>query len=264
MRRRGLLALAVLLLGAPADAPAQPANSQASQIPPEVPAPSDEARAFFETLSTHVLTDELLTTAIERMPGGSAAPVDEIIEPLFARGERVPAWESQGIDLHAIVAARPGGLAGNMLQSENEFGPSFSYYVDLPIEAFIPSNWVLVGRRGAPVAGNVAVEVGRISPKVILVQRVSYQRRGRAYCEIRTESRLYADRDVQATEADMISVFMAMRILQRGERTRVCQSVIELESGRYGARVFDAEGYRLPAIEQMVQPMRIVPFAQPR
>jgi hypothetical protein len=265
MHRLGRLALSALLACTPVGLSAQPSDPSAGQIPPDALVPNAQVEAFFQVVASHPLTDELLATMIQRMPGGSAAPMDDVIEPLFARGEQVSGWDATGVDLGAIVARRAGGIDGNMLRGSTQTGPTYAYVGDRPIETLIPREWVLVGQRGGPVVGeSINVEISRISPKVILAERVSYRRHGKAACRADVESRLYADPAVSASELDGIAVIITMRQLARADRSRICEVVVEAGPGRYTARLFDADGYRLPALDRDMPAMEIVPFAPPR
>lgn len=257
------LALALALLAA-APAAAQPAPSERPAIPADALVPNDQARMLFEVLASNVMTDEMVETMIREALGGDARPIDNVIAQALSPGELVANWQSSGIDLLPVVAAREGGLAGQMAEGTGRFGPLFFYFVDGPIEAFVPSEWVLVGRRGAAFSGEtVEVGIAHISPKVILAERIAYRRQGNAYCRVRTESRLYADPAVAASEADMIAVIITMRSLAEIERRGMCELVEEAGPGLYRTRLFDEAGHRLAASEGpetfQIVPRRPVP-----
>jgi hypothetical protein len=248
---------ALLLLAWPAAGQPGP-TGQEPAVPAEVFSPSAEAHAVFEALSTHVMTDEMLDTAIAAT-SANTRPMDEIVERSFARGEQVRDWQGQGIDVRAAVAARDGGLTGNMVTGPTQFGPAFVYYEDRPIDAFVSPEWVLVARRGAPFEGDIVqVEIGRLSPKVILAERIAYRQQGRAYCRVQAESRLYADPAVSPAEFDTIAVMMAMRSLRVLDQRSMCEVTEETGPGEYRTRIFDAEGYRLTAFDR-AGTFRIVP-----
>lgn len=252
------LIAALALLAAP-PAAAQPASPGQPGFPADTLAPNEQARALFDALPSHVMTDEMVETMIREALGGDARPMDEVIEQILAPGELVSGWQDSGIDLLPVIAAREGGLAGNMAEAAGQFGPTLVYLVDRPIESLVRPEWVLVGRRGGPFSGdNVQVAISHISPKVILAERIAYRRQGNAYCAAQTESRLYADPAVSASEADMIAVMITMRSLATIERRGMCEVVEEVGPGQYRTRLFDVAGHRLPAAEGP-ETFRIVP-----
>lgn len=248
MSGRGLLAALVLLAAVPAAA--QPAISDPPPIPADALVPNEEARALFEALPSHVMTDESIEATVQAMPADVSRAMDDIVSQALASGELVPGWQETGVDLLPAIAARDGGLAGNMTEGPGQFGPDLVYFVDRPIESLAAPEWVLVGRRGASVSGDhVQTAIGRLSPKVILATRIVYRRQGNAYCQARSEARLYADPAVAASEADMIAVIITMRSLAAIERLGVCEVVEQAAPGQYRTRLFDSAGHRLPAAE---------------
>jgi hypothetical protein len=256
---RGWIAALTLLAAVPGAAqPPAPAP-----LPPAALAPNEGARTAFEALASNALTDEMIGTMIEQALGGNTGPIDDVIERGLAPGELVPGWQASGIDLLPLVAARDGGLAGNMAEGIGQFGADRFYFVDRPIESLVSPQWVLVGRRGAAFSGeNVQVGFAHVSPKVILAARVAYRRQGNAYCRTRTESRLYADPAVAASQLDWIALVMAMRSLAAVERRGLCEVVEEAGPGLYRTRLFDEQGHRLPGAEGP-DTFRIVPRLAP-
>jgi hypothetical protein len=207
------------------------------------------------------MTDAMLDAMIQSMPANATRGIEDSIGQILAPGETVSNWQNTGVDPLPVVAAREGGLAGNMVEEAGQFGPSQVYFVDRQIESLVRPEWVLVARRGAPFSGdNIQVAIGRISPKVILAERIAYRRQGNAYCQMRGESRLYADPAVAASQADMIALIITMRSLATIERRGMCEVVEEAGPGRYRTRLFDVEGHRLPAAEGP-ETFRIVPRA---
>ena len=109
---RGLIAALALLAAAPSAA--QTAPSAPAPIPEEMLAPNEQARALFEALPSNVMTDEMIETMFRSIPAEAARGMDAAVEQILAPGELVPGWRTSGIDLLPAIAAREGGLAGNM------------------------------------------------------------------------------------------------------------------------------------------------------
>jgi len=263
VRRAGLsrlAATALAALAAPAGAaqpaqPEQPAPSALPPIPAEVLAPDEEAAAILQSAAERPIS-------LEDMSGVSAeiaASLDAFTDQILARGEQVSGWQSLGVDLREAVRARDGGLTANMALGSNEFGFERTYFADEPFDTLVPREWVLIGRHGQPVHGeDVQVEISKIGPKVFLAERVAYRRQRNALCRVRSEARFYADPAVPATQADTIALLFGLRTLPALDRRGYCQVYEEREPGVYVTRSFDSEGYRLPALELILTPIRIV------
>jgi hypothetical protein len=253
---RGLVAALALLAAAPAAA--QSDRPSHSTVPPALLVPSEQARSFFEALRLHPMSDEMMERVIQ---GGTARPMDEVIEQMFARGPAVPDWQNLGVDEDVIVAGLGGGPAAYMTEGANEYGPVYGYFIDRPLENVLPPEWVLIGRRGTTLLnGPIQISVSHVSPKVVLVERTTSSRHGRAACRELAESRLYADPSAPATEIDAVAVIFAMRTLAALEHRRLCSVVENLGQGDYRGRYFDFEGHSLAAFDHGSPRFRIVPF----
>ena len=249
------LALA-LLLAAPAPAFGQVSDTQA--IPSEVLAPNAEAQEVFEALRQQPATGDLLAGLTTEQ----TAPVDAIISELFRRGETVADWQRQGVNMRAVLAALPGGTGAHMSEATTEFGPYRVYPSDLPVESLVPRDWFLIGRHGERrEGGTVGIQIGRISPKVILVSRVGFEEIGNASCTLHSQTLLYADPTVTASEMDQIAVVMTMRALPAMDRQPFCVVAEESGPGVYRPRHFDREGRRLVGQDESGMRFRILPRA---
>jgi hypothetical protein len=258
MGRLGRVGLAILLLGGFSSLQAQPSDSPHPQIPPDVLVPNAEAQAFFEVLRGQPLTRDLLAG----LTAEQAAPVDTIIADMFRRGETVANWQRQGVNMRAILSALPGGADAHMSEATGRFGLSRVYPGDPPVETLIPRDWFLVGRYGERGDGGVVgIQIGRISPKVIMVARVGAEELGNASCTLHMQTFLYADPTVPASEMDTVATTMTMRMLPEFDRQPFCGIAEQSGPGVYLTRYFDREGRRLPAQDANSPSFRIVPRA---
>jgi hypothetical protein len=255
--------LAALALLAAAPGMAQSAPSAPGAFPAEVLVPNEEARATFELLETNPPSGDPLAG----LPAEEAGPIDAVIRQMALPGEQVTGWPDVGVDLDAIVAARAGGASAAMTSAANPYGVQRTYFADRPIESIVPAGWVLIGRRGdAFEGGSVNIEIGNISPKLIMVMRVDYGRRGRMRCQRRTETRVYSNPNVAATEADSIAYVMTLRLGALIDGMNICFGTEEREPGVYVTRPFDSTGRRLPALDAAQPSFRIAsvePFPPP-
>jgi len=252
-----LASLGALVFFVAAPVAAEPASAPEA-IPPEVLAPNEEARQFFEAIEANPLSGE----RVAEIPAERMAPLDSLMTAAFARGERVPDWQTLGVDVRAAASERDGGLASNMLESTNEFGLERTYFGDLTFESVVPAGFRLVARAGEEVGGdNVDVQIGHVSPKAILVMRIELEGRGRMECERRSDIRIYADPGVSASQMDVIAVMVVLRTYFMPNRPLLCYGALEQRPGQYVVRAFDSEGYRIPGAEDDARPFRIVPRA---
>ena len=258
MRLLRCWALAALLLAAPAAAPGQPPASGTQDIPAEVLAPNAEMEAIFESLRERPATGDTLAGITPEQ----AAPMDAIIAPLFMRGETVADWQNQGVNVRALIAGRPGGATAQMFVGTAPFGPYRIYPGDAPIDSLIPAQWVLIGRHGERREGGVMqVEIARISPKVIMIERVGLEELGNATCRLHGQSLFYADPAMPASEMDLIALVMSLRLLPEMHRQALCAVLEERAPGAYGSRYFDRSGRRVPQLDTQSVTLRLAPRA---
>ncbi|MDQ4087037.1 MAG: hypothetical protein M3177_03335 [Pseudomonadota bacterium] len=240
---------------------AAPVRSQPEadrQIPAELLMPDQEAQSFIAALEADPLEGEEL----DALPAEAMEPMEPFLTAMFERGERVENWQQIGVDIERIVAAREGGLAGNMTEATNPFGVQRTYFTDRPLSSILPPQLRLLARYGPTVAGEgVRLEIANVGPRTLLVMRARYQRQGLARCQVMTETFLYSDPSIAATQADMGSVMLGLVFARRTDALGLCFTVEEREPERYVYRSFDRAGHRLPQLDAGQPPLRIVPFA---
>jgi len=253
LRLKGVLALALLVVAAPALA--QPPD-EAEGYPPEMLLPDAEAAAFFEAAQA----DPDLGGLLEDLPADAAGAMDAVIREFIAPGEQAPGWPDIGADIGAVVAARASGPEGIVSDAVHPFGVLRTYFADRPIDAMVPGGWVIVGRHGEPFEGaNVVIEIGHISPKLLMVMRVDYAHRGRMRCQQRAQTQIYANPRIAASQADTVSYMMARRLAADSGAMSLCFGADEREPGLYVTRVYDRTGRRIPGMDNGQPPFRIVP-----
>ncbi len=254
--RRGLAAAAILALLA---GPARSQELPGDEIPAELLAPDDDAQSLFEGLESGLITEEVLSSIAD---GEMAEMFDGVLAGRMTRGERVENWQDRGVDLEQEAAARTGGLAGNMTDAASHFGVQRTYFVGHPLETLLAPDLQPIGRYGPVVEGaDIDIEIGHVSPRLVMVMRAENRRVGRAYCSHRTETILYSDPRIAATQADTIAFFSIRHIAERFDRLGICFGTEETEPGVYVTRTFDREGHRLPQMDEDQPLFRIVPFA---
>jgi hypothetical protein len=244
-----------LALLAPVPLHSQPAQDAATSTVDQ-PISDEEARALFEAAEAQPLSGAFFA----QMPAEITAQFDAGFLEVAAPGERMPGWPDVGTNLDSIVAAREGGAAASMTHSTGPAGILRTYFADRPFEAIVPAGWVLVGQHGERFDGrHINIEAGHMSPKVILLMRVDYSLRGRMRCHERSETRIYANPDVPASDTDAMALISALALATRIDRMGLCYGADEREPGVYVTRYYDREGHRLPELDAQQQPFRILP-----
>jgi len=149
-----------------------------------------------------------------------------------------------------------------MTEATSPFGPYRVYPGDLPIESVVSRDWFLVGRHGERrEGGTISIQIGRMSPKLILVTRVGEEELGNASCTLHLQTFLYADPALPASEMDQIALIMTLRLLPQLDRQPACIVSEETGPGLYRPRHYDREGRRLVGQDENGMPFRIVPRA---
>ena len=262
-RRRKLEALAALLLTAPATACDQPPTPLVQHPAREQPArellaPNAEVQALFERLRERPATDP---SALGRSPE-QAAQLEPIISDIFQRGELITNWQRQGVGFQRLLAAQPGGAEANMLAGTGPFGRYHVYPGDPAVSSLIPAEWHLVARYGERRDdGRIQVEVVRISPMLIKVERLGLELVGNATCRLHGQIQIFADPAVRASGTDLLALGFDMRAQQELDRHEVCSLAEERAPGVYASRLFDRAGNRLSNAEANLGTFRIVPRA---
>jgi hypothetical protein len=254
MALRGALA-AVAVFATAVSAPNVAAAVEPSGFPPETLAPNQEAIEFFAVIEDLLRRGEPLPDYSSEI----ARAFEPVMAEMLIRGERDPNWTTRGVDIHEVVAALAGGAGANSLSMQEEFGPAQVLLLDAPIDSVVPRGWALVGSFGELRSADIVhTEFSRISPKLMLAERVAYRRQGNALCRSRAQTRLYADPAVRASEADTIAYFAVRHLASRAELNRICSVFVERGPGIYQDEAFDEDGYRLPRLDAD-QPYSIVP-----
>jgi hypothetical protein len=256
-------ALAALLLTAPATACDQPPTPLVQQPAREQPsrealAPNADVQALFERLRERPATDP---SALERSPQ-QAAQLEPVISDIFRRGETVTGWQRQGVGFQRLLAAQPGGAEANMLVGTGPFGRYHVYPGDPAVSSLIPAEWDLVARYGERRNdGRIQVEVVRISPMLVKVERLGLELVGNATCRLHGQILIFADPAIPASRADLTVLGFDMRARQELDRFQVYSIAEEQVPGVYASRLFDRNGSRLSNAEANIGTFRIVPRA---
>ena len=181
----------------------------------------------------------------------------ELLEP----GEPVAGWREMGVDILAELAAREGGLAGDLLRDEDQEVPTVS---DLSGTAAPDlSGFSRLVLRADPPGGANERGFTSFAPGVWLEMAGQRTRRGKALCYAGM-SGLTLHSKVPVTEQTIDELFptiVAVSLIDRLASREFC-IVYERAGEGYRARSFLPDGRTLPALDAMPTVLRIMPASE--
>lgn len=181
----------------------------------------------------------------------------ELLEP----GDPVPGWREMGVDILAELAAREGGLAGNLLRDEDQEVPTVT---DLSGTATPDlSGFSRLVLRAVPPGGANERGFTSFAPGVWLEMAGQRTQRGKALCYAGM-SGLTLHSKVPVTEQTIDELFptiVAVSMIDRLASREFC-IVYERVSEGYRTRSFLPDGRALPALDAEPTVLRIMPASE--
>lgn len=186
-----------------------------------------------------------------------ATLVAELLEP----GEPVPDWREMGVDILAELAAREGGLAGNLLRDEDEEMPTVT---DLSGTAAPDlSGFSRLVLRADPPGGANEKGFTSFAPGVWLEMAGQRTQRGKALCYAGMSGlTLHSTMPVtEQTVNELFPIIVAVSLVDRLASREIC-NVYERVGEGYRARSFLPDGRALPALDAEPTMLRIMPASE--
>lgn len=227
-------------------------------------------------------------SALDRLWSGMEVQVDSLWSELRPEIEKQRAhyfaptgspdshWAEAGVDMAALLARAPGGVAGNVLYSDDPDGPVI-HVLDAAVLERLTSGWQrVVARDFVASEGASFVSLLAVTPAHLLVSREAMEPVGKGYCPKSNEPApadhmaLYRDMAMpfdDASERDGMlegAAFSTWTALSRTQTPRVCWTYVEVAPGVYESRSFDADGRPLGHMDEGTKQLRIVPVADLR
>lgn len=176
------------------------------------------------------------------------AVIAPVIESLLEPGESVSDWQTSGVDIHAEIGAREGGLAGNLLHDLDGDVPSVtdlsgSAAPDLP-------GFTSLRVRAAPPGGTNEKSFATFAPGIWLATESQHIRRGNALCYKGLNGISIYSREPLAAWDEETTYLMAIMLatFDRIAAREFCL-VYEREGDAFAARSFLPDGRRLPQMD---------------
>ena len=205
-----------------------------------------------------------------RTPTADLAPPDEVVRMVNTLGDQIltpggppaPAWDQQGVDLIARLAAALGGPDLTALISETAGDRSVDHYgrgaVPLP-----PGLETLLDLPGRAMPGDVAWQsVSELGDGLWMRTRARLTQRGNALCGQGWESlTILAPANAPLSDEMRFAVMVVRLLAQRMAAIEVCAIAFELPDGRLQQRSFLSDGRPLPKLDEDMVPVRIRPLA---
>lgn len=235
-----------------------PSKQSSDALPADALQPNAEAQEFFKLIEALAKTGKKFPP----FPPEATAEFEKVAAQTYRRGDKVSNWSSMGLDIIAKVAAADGGVQGNMLLAQGKFGPTAMFVGYRPLSSLIQQDWRPLARFSHRLTGRgeVLIGIAHISPKVVVVDRGVYERRGNALCRIGGDTKLFGIPKMAASEMDTIAYAMAPYTFEDPKWRSLCTVTVEAKPGIYKTRFFEA-GFALPELDAEADGYRIVPAA---
>lgn len=186
------------------------------------------------------------------------AQLSPIIEELFEPGEPMPGWRELGVDILAELAAREGGLAGNLLRDEDKEVPTVT---DLSGTAAPDlSGFSRLVLRADPPGGVNERTFTSFTPGMWLEISAQRRLRGTAHCYTGlTGLTLYSRVPVtEQSMGELVTTIVAVSLIDRLASREFC-IVYERAGEGYRTHSFLPDGRSLPALDAEPSGMQIMP-----
>ena len=172
---------------------------------------------------------------------------------LMRRGDLVPGWEQQGVDLLALIEQAPGGIGQNVLAFRSGDRVSIAAYGTTPLPD-IPSHWRELERAEPADAENGLLEYYVRFPNAhfAVVTANPIRRVGKAICmRGKATSVLYYLRPGPITEEDDVYRRDFAADARAPADLTFCYTAHRASVNKYSYRYFDEQGYLLPGLNAM-------------
>ena len=192
------------------------------------------------------------------------AVLDAAMAELMTPGPRRDDWNKGGTDLYGLLAAAPGGTAGNYILSVDKDGDRTALIAGLddPAKA-APASWKVAARTGSAAGGGDSVDVtfGRLDGQSFFAGTQARQKVGDAFCSSGGMVGIrYTDPTAKAARAlppGMVDMMFALMV-KRFEQQRICWRYDQDGDG-YRVSHFLDDGQYLPALDAACYRAKIVP-----
>ena len=195
----------------------------------------------------------------------AGAELDAVIAPIIVSllepGEPVSDWQISGVDIHAEIGAREGGLAGNLLRDLDGDVPSVT---DLSGSA-APDLPGFTGQRvrAAPPGGVNEKSFATFAPGIWLATESQHIRRGNALCYKGLNGiSIYSREPLTAWDEESVYLMAIMVATFDRIAAREFCLVYEREGDAFAARSFLPDGRRLPQMDAQAAVSRVMPAAE--
>lgn len=192
------------------------------------------------------------------------AVLDAAMAELMTPGPRRDDWNKGGADLYGLLAAAPGGTAGNYILSVDKDGDRTALVAGLddPAKA-APASWKVAARTGSAAGGGDSVDVtfGRLDGQSFFAGTQARQKVGDAFCSAGGMAGIrYTDPTAPATSElppGMVDMMFALMV-KRFEKQRICWRY-DRDGDGYRVSHFLDNGRSLPALDAAGYRAKIVP-----
>jgi hypothetical protein len=196
-----------------------------------------------------------------------------LVEQAFAQAEAElmkagpvdPDWNKGGVDLYAILATSPGGVAHNVLLGiDKDKSVTVTVVGAASLDELIPRTWQRSTIIGPNYAGPASgpVEFGSVDGQFRFASWGAHRKVGDAFCSagvaggVRLSDPNLPKTDIPSHVADLV----IEHVIDRAGKVEVCWRFDPADGG-YSARYFLPDGRSLPAMSEDGEIFQIAPSA---
>ena len=192
--------------------------------------------------------------------------MESSITEMFAPGEPIPGWDTDGADLLAALAERPGGAKANVVLATDRDGEnSATFHGSALTDIIIPAGWTMVTEKGTapPRSPDVSTFVMPLEGPFVIAAESPVIRRGKAICGRGLgHYRIYRVPGLPSGDLPEAVALMMTEMLDKAMADRVLCETYEPISGGFRVRGVHGDGRALPAMDaREPDVVRIVPRA---
>ncbi len=185
---------------------------------------------------------------------------------MFAPGDPVPGWNSDGADLLEALASAPGGTAGNVALAIDKDGErSATFHQTMLADLKIPSTWAVVREAGSspPRSPEISAFVMSLDGPLVIASESPIVRSGKAICGRGLgHYRIYRVPGRPTGELPEAAALMMADVIDKAMADRLMCETYEPITGGFRVRAVNGDGRALPKIDaKEPDVMRIVPRA---
>lgn len=187
--------------------------------------------------------------------------IAKLVDQMLVPGESKPDFATSGVDVVALVEARPGGLAGNVLVDRDEV-PTISSYDGRPVALGAGYEVHEIFSRG--LKGDIETSLFKLAPGIWLEAASTRTARDKAICYSGIgRMAVHSRRPLkQWTEQETGMVLTLVETLKLVAHEKICSTYRQEKGGTLLTSAFLPDGRSLPKLDEQATRFEIMSRAE--